>query len=63
MNFLYIRQYYGDYIQSIKLSGQYMRDWFNDFVKQIKANLPNGLISWDISPWIGDKGFIIWQDF
>ena len=33
-----------------------MRDLFNDFVKAIKAELPNALISWDISGWIGEDG-------
>jgi hypothetical protein len=30
-----------------------MADLFNDFVTQIKTYLPNALISWDISAWIG----------
>lgn len=55
-------QYYGDVTtqQNGALSGTYMRDLFNDFVKAIKAQLPNALISWDISAWIGQSGFQDW---
>ena len=57
-------QYYGDVTtqQNGALSGTYMRDLFNDFVKAIKAQLPNALISWDISAWIGQSGFQEWYN-
>ena len=32
----------------------------DDFVKAIKAELPNSIISWDISAWIGKEGFTKW---
>lgn len=41
-------------------SGEFMRDLFNDFVRVIKNNLPNALISFDISAWIGENGFRTW---
>ena len=59
--FVFNRQYYGDHQQQGgTLSGEYMRDLFNDFAKQIKTHLPNALISWDISGWIGYGGFSHW---
>jgi hypothetical protein len=55
------RQYYGDGRQvNGGLSGEYMRDLLNAFVGQIKQYLPNALISWDISAWIGEDGFRQW---
>lgn len=42
--------------QNGALTATYMRDLFNDFVSAIKAQLPNALISWDISAWIGQDG-------
>ena len=51
MNFFYIGG---------TLSGEYMRALFDDFVKAIKAELPNAIISWDISAWIGVDGFTQW---
>ena len=35
----------------------------DDFVKAIKAELPNAIISWDISAWIGTAGFTQWFKF
>ena len=37
-----------------------MRGLMDDFVKAIKAELPNAIISWDISAWIGTAGFTQW---
>ena len=37
--------------------------WELYFVKEIKAELPNALISWDISAWIGEPGFRTWWGF
>jgi hypothetical protein len=37
-----------------------MRGLMDDFVKAIKAELPNAIISWDISAWIGTVGFTQW---
>ena len=37
-----------------------MRALMDDFVKAIKAELPNSIISWDISAWIGKEGFTKW---
>ncbi len=42
------------------MSGEYMRVLMDDFVKAIKAELPNAIISWDISAWIGTAGFTQW---
>lgn len=53
-----LRQYYGDNRQQNgPLSGEYMRELFDEFVSTIKAKLPNALISWDISAWIGQEAF------
>lgn len=57
-------QYYGDSKQQGGgLDGTYMASLFNDFVSAIKAKLPNALISWDISAWIGQSGFQTWWCF
>lgn len=37
------------------LSGQYMKQLYTDYIRVIKRNLPNALISWDISPWLSEK--------
>ena len=43
-------QYYGDSNQQNgPLSGTYMRQLFDDIAVNIKAELPNSMISWDIS--------------
>ena len=58
---LFLRQYYGDTKQQGgTLSGTFMRDLFNDFIAQIKTYLPNALISWGLSSWIGETGFRTW---
>ena len=55
------RQYYGDPKQKGgTLSGAYMRALFDDFVAAIKKELPNAIISWDISAWIGEQGMRTW---
>jgi hypothetical protein len=63
-------QYYGDDGTNGKpsqqggvLSGAYARALFDDFVRVIKNHLPNALISWDISAWIGQDGFRTWWSF
>lgn len=57
-------QYYSDNRQiGGRLSGQYMRELFDDFVLVLKSELPNCLISWDISPWLGIEGMRIWWRF
>lgn len=58
-------QYYGDSNtqENGALDGDYMRDLFDDFVYAIKTELPNALISWDISAWIGEDGFNQWWSF
>lgn len=45
------------------LSGTYMRTLFDDISVAIKANLPNALISWDISAWIGESGMTTWWGY
>ncbi|CAF0963330.1 unnamed protein product [Brachionus calyciflorus] len=57
-------QYFSDPRQvNGSLSGQYMRQLFDDFVNAIKAEMPNALISWDISPWLGVNNMKIWWSF
>jgi hypothetical protein len=57
-------QYYGDKNQQGGgISGPQMRSLFDGMVSKIKANLPNALISWDISAWIGQDGFRTWWGF
>jgi hypothetical protein len=57
----FIRQYYGDTHQlGGTLSGTYMRNLFDDIGKIIKDSLPNAIISWDISAWIGESGMRAW---
>lgn len=54
-------QFYGDHSQQGgNLSGQEMRALFDDMVREIKKNLPNAKISWDISAWIGEQGHRDW---
>lgn len=56
-------QYYSDAQQAGgTLSGDYMRALFDDFAKAIKNNLPNAVISWDISPW-ASKNMKTWWGF
>lgn len=45
------------------LSGTYMRSLFDDISVAIKSNLPNALISWDISAWIGQSGMTTWWGY
>ena len=45
------------------LSGQYIRSFFDDIVKSIKKNLPNALISWDVSPWISEQDMREWWGY
>jgi hypothetical protein len=40
-----------------------MRDFFKDLVGAIKAELPNAVISWDISAWIGEQGMRTWWGY
>jgi hypothetical protein len=42
------------------LSGPYMRQLLDDYVAAIKTHLPNALISWDISPWLGETLMKYW---
>lgn len=44
-------------------SGTYMRQLFDDIAATIRKNLPNALISWDISAWIGQAGMTTWWGF
>lgn len=45
------------------LTGAQMRSLFDDIVKAIKKNLPNALISWDISPWISEYEMRQWWGY
>lgn len=56
------RQYYGDNTTQYNgvLTLDYMKALFKDFISAIKAQLPNALISWDISAWIDQDGFKKW---
>jgi hypothetical protein len=57
-------QYYGDTHQKGgPLSGEYMRALLDDFAAEIKAALPNALISWDLSAWIGVAGMTKWWGY
>ncbi|RNA07607.1 hypothetical protein BpHYR1_014851 [Brachionus plicatilis] len=57
-------QYYSDQRQiGGPLTGQYMRELFDDFVSALKSELPNALISWDISPWLGVEGMRTWWGY
>ncbi len=57
-------QFYGNRNQEGgTLSGDYMRSLFDDMVRAIKKNLPNAIISWDISAWIGEQGHRTWWGF
>jgi len=57
-------QYYGDTHQlNGPLSGTYMRAFFDDIVKAIKAELPNARISWDISAWLSESAMRTWWGF
>ncbi|CAF0870650.1 unnamed protein product [Brachionus calyciflorus] len=57
-------QYYSDQRQNGgALSGEYMRLLFDDFVNALKSELPNALISWDISPWLGIDGMRTWWGY
>ncbi len=40
-----------------------MRSLFNDIVLAIKKNLPNALISWDISAWLSVSDMTKWWNF
>ena len=40
-----------------------MRALFDDIAKAIKKNLPNSLISWDISPWISESDMTKWWSY
>lgn len=40
-----------------------MRDFFKDLVGAIKAELPNAVISWDVSAWIGEAGMRTWWGY
>ncbi|CAF0944901.1 unnamed protein product [Brachionus calyciflorus] len=57
-------QYYGDSTQQGgPLSGEYMRALFDDFAKEIKSQLPNAKISWDLSAWIREDGMTKWWGY
>jgi hypothetical protein len=58
-------QYYGDTAtqEGGTLSGQYMRELYDDFAKEIKKQLPNAKISWDLSAWIGEYGMTQWWSY
>ena len=55
-------QYYGDVHlqQGGALSGEYMRALFDDFALEIRKELPNAKISWDLSAWITEPGLNRW---
>ena len=40
-----------------------MRQLYDDIAITIKKNLPNALISWDISAWIGQSGMTTWWSY
>jgi len=64
INYFEIRQYYGDTHQKGgPLSGEFMRALLDDFSAEIKAALPNALISWDLSAWIGVDGMTKWWSY
>lgn len=57
-------QYYGQSSQQNGvLSGAYMRSFFDDIAVAIKSQLPNALISWDISPWLTQSAMRTWWGF
>lgn len=57
-------QFYGDRTQEDgTLSGEYMRALFDDFAKEIRKQLPNAKISWDLSAWIGYDGMSQWWGY
>jgi hypothetical protein len=58
-------QYYGWTQTQVNgaLSGTFMRQLLDDYVAAIKQSLPNTLISWDISAWIGEQGMRDWWSF
>ncbi len=57
-------QYYGDTNQQNGgLSGLYMRQLFDDIAIAIKTELPNALISWDISAWLSEANMQTWYGY
>ena len=40
-----------------------MRELFDDFAKAIKSELPNAIISWDISAWLTESAMTTWWGF
>jgi hypothetical protein len=57
-------QYYGDGTQDGgNLDGPFMRRLFDDFAATIRSELPNAIISWDISAWIGEQNMQTWWGF
>lgn len=40
-----------------------MRDLYDAIAFEIKKNLPNALISWDISPWLSQSAMSAWWNF
>lgn len=57
-------QYYSDAKQANgPLSGEYMRALFDDFVKAIKSELPNAIISFDISAWATQEQMRKWWSY
>ena len=42
------------------MSGDYLASLFNDFVRAIKAQLPNAMISWDVIPWASQSIMTTW---
>jgi hypothetical protein len=44
-------------------TGEFMRDLFKDLANAIKSELPNAVISWDVSAWIGEQGMRTWWGY
>lgn len=40
-----------------------MRALFDDFAKAIRDQLPNAIISWDISPWLSQPAMQLWWSY
>lgn len=42
-------------MEGAPLTPSYTRTLFDDIAKTIRSNLPNAVISWDISPWLTES--------